>query len=370
MAPHIVILGGGFAGLSAAVRLAPLSRRGRCRLTLISASPRFVFIPSLPWLVIGRDRPKNIIRPLQDTKIARHVRVVIAEATGIDPKRQRVFTSSGPVPYDKLIVAVGARADTSAVPGLARFGWGLATLEQAQRLARRLRAGDASRIVVAVHSSSPCRYGLYEMGLLLARQGRRVAVVTTSPTIDGVDDPKLHQAWVRAARGLDLEWHTGRNVAEVRNRAVLLDDGTVLDSDVTIAAPPPRAPELTAGLYPAVTRAGLVVTHDTMQCVHWDHVYAAGDVLATFPPPLASIAELTGSLAAHNCAATLELENVAVRSFHPFLPLLHYTGQGWGITGYYRPAPGRGLSRRWLAYGRPIGWAKQPFRSLWMAGRL
>ncbi len=61
MAPRIAVLGGSFAGLSAAFKL-KRDLRGRAEITVISRDPRFVFIPSLNWVVPGWRKPGQISR--------------------------------------------------------------------------------------------------------------------------------------------------------------------------------------------------------------------------------------------------------------------------------------------------------------------
>lgn len=370
MPPHIVIIGGGFAGLSAAMRLRRLAQRQQCRVTLISAQPEFVFIPSLPWLVVGLAREKQIVKPLKRTKVAKFAEIIIATALSLDPARQRVTTTAGDFHYDALIIAAGCVHDAQAVPGYAQHAWSLEPLQQARQLRDKLRSNSIRRVVVAAHSYSPCQFGLYETAFLLARQGRQVHLVTTALDLSTIGDPQLHKAWATAARHVGMQFHTGRNLMEILPDAVILDDGTRLDSDLTIAAPPPRAPEFTSYLHPGITRSGLLLTHDTLQCVAWETIYGAGNVVSLLPPSLASTAEMTGNLAAHNVAIALGLEKAEPRAFHPDLLLLHETGRNWGIAGYYHPAPGYGPPRRRLLAGWLVGLIKEPFCRLWMSTRI
>lgn len=370
MGPHIVIIGAGFAGISAAIRLRSLATRKRCRVTIISDKPYFLFIPSLPWFVVGQAKERDIIKPLEQTKIAKFSEIVIASALTVVPDRQVVQTTVGTIPYDMLIIAAGCVHDGSTIPGYESYAWSLEPFWQSQQLRRRLESASVKRVVVTTHSASPCQFGQYEVAFLLARQGRQVQLVTSALDLSVVGDPHLHRAWATAARRLGLNFHTGRNVAEILPDGVVLDDGTRLDCDLAIVAPAPRAPEFTMSLAPAITRTGLLLTDNTLKSTGWDTIYGAGNIVSLLPPVIASTAEMTGNIAAHNVAVALGLERGTPRSFRPDLLLLHETGRGWGITGFYHPAPGYGLSRRRLFAGWPIGLAKMPFRWLWMAARL
>lgn len=102
---RVVIIGGGFAGLTAASRLAASG----ATITLIDRSNVHVFQPLLYQVASGGLSPANISMPLR-AALAKHrnVHCMHAEVTEIDPDERIVHTTAEPVGYDELIVATGA----------------------------------------------------------------------------------------------------------------------------------------------------------------------------------------------------------------------------------------------------------------------
>ena len=89
MAPHIVVVGGGFAGFNAARKLARMSR-GRARITLLNPTDYFLYLPLLPEVAAGVLEPRRVTVSLPATLPG--VRVVLGEATHVDPNGR------GPLP--------------------------------------------------------------------------------------------------------------------------------------------------------------------------------------------------------------------------------------------------------------------------------
>jgi NADH dehydrogenase len=104
-AHRVVIIGGGFGGLSAAKRL----KHAPVQVTLLDRQNYHLFQPLLYQVATGALSPANIAAPLRNVlKNQKHTRVLLAEAIGFDVKGRRVILSDGEIPYDTLIVATGS----------------------------------------------------------------------------------------------------------------------------------------------------------------------------------------------------------------------------------------------------------------------
>src|ERR1700688_3756094 len=98
---RVVIVGGGFAGLSAAQKL----RNAPVEVTLIDRCNYHLFQPLLYQVATGALSPANIAAPLRNVlKSQRNTNVLLAEATHINAAEHRVILSDGEIPYDTLIV--------------------------------------------------------------------------------------------------------------------------------------------------------------------------------------------------------------------------------------------------------------------------
>jgi NADH:ubiquinone reductase (H+-translocating) len=134
-AHQVVIIGGGFGGLSAAKRL----KHAPVEVTLIDRHNYHLFQPLLYQVATGALSPANIAAPLRNVlKNQKNTKVLLAEATRIDVARRRVILSDGEIPYDTLIVATGASHQYFGHDEWEKFAPGLKTVEDATDMRRRI----------------------------------------------------------------------------------------------------------------------------------------------------------------------------------------------------------------------------------------
>jgi NADH dehydrogenase len=133
--PHVVIIGAGFGGLSAATALA----RAAVDVTVIDRQNHHCFQPLLYQVATAALSPAEIAWPIR--AILRHQRnatVLMAEVTGIDTANRQIQTTSAAVPYDHLVVATGATHSYFGHDEWAEFAPGLKRIEDATRIRRSI----------------------------------------------------------------------------------------------------------------------------------------------------------------------------------------------------------------------------------------
>jgi len=134
--PHVVIIGGGFAGLNAAKGL----RDAPVKVTLIDRRNHHLFAPLLYQVATAQLSPANIAQPIRGiTRGQRNLSVVLGEVETIDTEARTVSVEDGSVySYDYLIVAAGATHSYFGHDEWAPMAPGLKTLEDALDIRRRI----------------------------------------------------------------------------------------------------------------------------------------------------------------------------------------------------------------------------------------
>ena len=251
----VVVLGGGTGGITTA---RALRRRlaATDRVVLVERDPVFRFAPSFLWVMSGSRRASQISADIRGLR-RRGIEVVEASVDGIDPKRQRVFTSAGELSYDRLVVALGAELAPEAIPGFDEGADDLYTLAGAESANRALAGLEQGRIAILV-SRLPykCPAAPYEAAFLaealLRRRGVRPEVEIDIYTPEALPLPTAGEELGRAiaamleARGIGF--NPGRVIERVEGpeRRLTFGDGERVGYDVLIGVPPHRAPSVFA----------------------------------------------------------------------------------------------------------------------------
>ena len=133
--PHVVIVGGGFAGLEAAKAL----KGAKVRVSLIDRRNHFLFQPLLYQVATATLNPANIASPLRHIlRNVPNVEVLLGEVEDIDVAGKVVKLTDGEVPFDYLIVAAGASHSYFGHDEWAKFAPGLKSIEDGVEIRRRI----------------------------------------------------------------------------------------------------------------------------------------------------------------------------------------------------------------------------------------
>ena len=304
---RVVVVGGGYAGVTAANRL---TRRADVAVTLVNPRPMFVERIRLHQLVGGSD---DAVVEYGDV-LAPSVRLVVDTATRIDAPRRRVELAGGDgIDYDYLIYAAGSSRVEPAIPGAAQFGLPIAELADAERLRDALiDAGPAAPVCVV--GAGPA--GI-ETASELAEQRRAVTLLCA-----GELGPSLHPRGRRtvaralAALGVTVVDGEGSRVTAVHADAVELADGRTVPSAVTVWAAGFGVPQLARESGLTTDALGRLRTDETLTSVDDDRIVAAGDSAAPSGVPLRMSCQAAGPLGGH--AADTVLHRIGGEQPTPF----------------------------------------------------
>ena len=260
---RVVILGGGVAGLTTATalreRLAPQDT-----ITVVERSDTHVLGLSLLWVLRGwRTLDEVTARPWATPRAGIDLRR--ADVEHIDTDTRQVVTSAGSLPYDALVIALGAETHASVVPGLAEALTAGAAAEfyspRGATLAHdRLAQLRGGRLVVAV-AALPyrCPAAPWEAALLAddllretgVREDVELTVVTPEPQPMPVAGPEVGAPVTAMLHERRIATRFSAGLVAVEGSTLHLADGATIVADLALVVPPHRPParvrELTGG---------------------------------------------------------------------------------------------------------------------------
>ncbi|HEY2944528.1 MAG TPA: NAD(P)/FAD-dependent oxidoreductase [Vicinamibacteria bacterium] len=329
--PHVVIVGGGFAGLRAARAL----RRSPVDVTLLDRRNHHVFQPLLYQVATAGLSAPEIAAPLRSILWRQsNVVVLMAEVVSVDVSRRVVTLLDGEVPYDYLILAAGATHSYFGHDAWARDAPGLKSIEDALEIRRRLfvafekaeRETDASArrswLTFLIVGGGPT--GVELAGTVaeiarhtLARQFRyidpskaRVVLLEGTDRVLPPYPPGLSQKAREQLEGLGVEVRTSALVTGVDEGGVWLGGERLAARTVLWAAGVAASP-VGRSLGAAVDRAGRVKVERDLTLPGRPEVFVAGDLAAVEQdgrpvPGVAPAAMQMGRHAARNIRRSLE----------------------------------------------------------------
>ncbi|NTU84653.1 MAG: NAD(P)/FAD-dependent oxidoreductase [Chloroflexales bacterium] len=313
MATAYVIVGSGVAGIAAAETLR--ARDPGAGITLVSEDPAgFYSRPGLAYYLSGLIPDRQLFPRSPEALRALNLTWVQTRVDGIEPQAQRLTLAGGRrLPYDRLLLATGARAAPPDFPGGALDGVvTLDTLDDARRLVRRARRGVHAVVVGGGITALELAEGLHARGChvhYLLRGARYWANVLDA------EESQLVEARLRAA-GITLHHHTQvREVIGTRGKlsAVETTGGARIPCQILAVAigTRPRL-ELARGAELGVER-GILADEYLQTSV--PTIFAAGDGAQVRDPRTgqASLDTLWPTARAHGEAAALNMAGTPTR---------------------------------------------------------
>jgi len=132
---HILVVGGGFGGIKAALDLA---KNGHFTVTLLTEHDDFRYYPTLYRTATGGSRANTAI-PLSEIFKDLRITIAIGTATELDRKKKQIITADGTVyEYDTLILGLGVVTNYFSIPGLEEFAYGIKSNESALKFKAHL----------------------------------------------------------------------------------------------------------------------------------------------------------------------------------------------------------------------------------------
>jgi sulfide:quinone oxidoreductase len=294
----VLVLGGNFGGLTAALAVRH-ELHGGVDVTVVSASDRFLFNPSLIWLPFGKRTPTDITFPLEPTFDAHGVEFVHAEATRLDLAGRAVDTTAGRYGYDYLVIATGYRNNFDVAPGLGPGGnaYTITTLDEAVRAGQGCRRflDEPGDIIVGATQGAGCFGAAYEYLFNVSHQLRKVGLKQRAKITYVSAEPFLGHFGIGGlphGEGLLKMFLKKEGIAAVLDASVdhvdegrlVLADGTKHEFAYAMIIPPFLGQEVIRQATDIADDKGYVKVRDTYQSETYDNVYAVGIAAAVDVP--------------------------------------------------------------------------------------
>jgi NADH:ubiquinone reductase (H+-translocating) len=339
---HVVVVGGGFAGVACAKRLAG---KPGLQVTMLDRNGYHQFQPLLYQVATTELTPKDIAFDLEPMfRDDDNVEVRKAEVVAADPAARTVtLADESVIEGDVVVLAVGSQPNFFHTPGAEEFAFPLYSLDDAERLRSRVLQlfqdvsnkpelvdeGALNFVVIGAGAT-----GVEISGALaelahdvmphvyqhLAIAGARVILVDLAHTVLGAfsDEAHTYAAKQLQRRGVRLE--LGVSAKEIAADHVTLSDGTTIRTHLTVWGGGLMAAPLAAKAGLSQGRGGRIDVRPDLTVEGYPGVYALGD-FANIPfgddhalPQLGSVAQQAGDWAARNILS--DVQGKGRQSFH------------------------------------------------------
>ena len=337
---HVVIVGGGFAGLYTARGLKGVP----IQITLVDQHNYHLFQPLLYQVATAGLNPSDIAAPIRGIlRRQKNVRVLLGEAKSIDVANKTVRLADGELRYDYVVLATGATHSYFAHPEWEKVAPGLKTIDDALEIRRRVLlafeeaeretdpAKQAALLTFVVIGAGPTGVELAGALSEIARktmvrdfrrinpQSARIIIIEGKDRVLPTYPPDLSEKARKQLEELKVEVMTSGLVSHVDDREVRIGDRVIPTRTVLWGAGVQASP-LAKSLGAPLDRAGRVLVNSDLTIPGHPEVFVIGDLAAakqhdgTFVPGVAPAAIQEGQHTAENLRRASEGQ--PLRAFH------------------------------------------------------
>ena len=323
--PHIVIVGAGFGGLSAAHNLAGAD----ADVTVIDRRNYHLFQPLLYQVATAGLSPAQIAQPIRSIlRKASNVRVILGRVTGVDRHRRVVKLEDREVAYDVLVLATGSRHAYFGHDEWESVAPGLKTIDDATGIRRRILSAfeqaeqthdpEARRrfltflVIGAGPTGVEMAGAIAELAHVALRhdfrtinpRDARIVLVEAGPRVLAAFPPTLSESALRSLERLHVEVRLGKPVSECDEMGVTIDDER-LEAATIVWAAGVASSSAAKWLGVEKDRVGRVVVGPDLSVPGHPEIFVIGDTAHAADrngqplPGLAPVAKQQGTHVAH-----------------------------------------------------------------------
>lgn len=335
--PHIVVLGGGFAGMGAAQRL----KDAPVKITILDQNDYHTFQPLLYQLATDELETSEVGFPMREL-MHRQQNAVFhrARVTGVDLANKLVLSEEmDPLTYDYLVIGLGAVVNFFGVKGAQEYAYPLYTLRDALRLKNHilntLEMADKNPASIDDGALTFCVVGGGATGVETAgalaellhavaekdypnlpiKEKSQIVLFEAGPHLLAPFKPKLQDYAKKALEKLGVTVRLGEGVTEIRPDSITLRSGEVVKTHTLVWGAGIQAHPLAGSLGVAQVKGGRVPVNLDLSLKDHPEVFVIGDIAMITDtktnqqlPQLGSVAQQAGHHAGDNIARLLRGE--------------------------------------------------------------
>lgn len=281
--PHVLILGGGFGGLSTANEIRDTLPSSKVRITVIDKKDWFMVGFAKLWIMNGTRTFENSIGSLNQLQ-KKEIEFLKDEVVKIDLENNRVKTTSKDLSYDYLIIALGATLAPEKIPGLLENGLNLYDHNQLSQIHEKLTTIKSGNIAIAIMGMPyKCPPAPFEAALLIdsmlrnlgVRDSVKINFYSPAPITLPAAGPEVSQQILELINSEKIVFHDSCKTLSVEKNKLIFENGQA-NFDFLISIPPHIAPKVIYESGLAKEDGFIQINRDCKTLS--ENVYAIGDV--------------------------------------------------------------------------------------------
>ena len=281
--PHVVILGGGFGGLSAANELRNSLPLSKVKISVIDKKDWFMVGFAKLWIINGTRTFENSVGSLKELQ-KKEIDFIKDEIISINLENKNVETKSHKISYDYLIISMGAILAPHKIPGLEDNGFNLYDHDQLVEIREKLENIESGKIAISIMGMPyKCPPAPFEASLLidsmLRKRGIRDSVqidfYSPAPITLPAAGPEVSKQILELVNSEKITFHNSSKIKSVESKKLIFENSEA-DFDILLAVPPHIAPKI---IYDSGLAKGSGFIPIDRDCkTPFENVFAVGDV--------------------------------------------------------------------------------------------
>ena len=321
--PHVVILGGGFGGLSSANELRNTLSSSQVKITVIDKKDWFMVGFAKLWIINGTRTFENSIGSLNELS-KKEINFIKEEILEINFQNKNIKTKSQNITFDFLIISTGVVLAPQKIPGLVENGFNLYDHDQLLEIRDKLESIESGKIAISIMGMPyKCPPAPFEASLLidsmLRKRGVRDSVqidfYSPAPITLPAAGHEVSKKILELVNSEKITFHNSCKIKSVESKKLIFENSEA-DFDILLAIPPHIAPKIIYDSGLAKEPGFIPIDRDCK--TPFENVFAIGDVTVLavgekmVVPKAGIFAEGEGITVAKNIISIIQLKEETV----------------------------------------------------------